>query len=50
VPHLPVSAHSNREIGKALGIEERTAKMHVATLRQKDGVNHRIARSVPALT
>ena len=50
VLHLLVSGHSNREIGKALGIEERTAKMHVAKLMRKAGVTNRIALSVHALT
>jgi DNA-binding NarL/FixJ family response regulator len=47
---LLVSGHSNREIGKALGIEERTVKMHVAKLMRKAGVTNRIALSVHALT
>jgi len=50
VLHLLVSGHSNREIGKALGIEERTVKMHVAKLMRKAGVTNRIALSVHALT
>lgn len=47
---LLVSGHSNREIGAALGIEERTVKMHVASLMRKAGVTNRIALSVHALT
>ena len=50
VLHLLVSGHSNREIGDALGIEERTVKMHVAKLMRKAGVTNRIALSVHALT
>ena len=50
VLHLLVSGHSNREIGKALGIEERTVKMHVAKLMRKAGVTNRIALCVHALT
>ena len=50
VLHLLVSGHSNREIGNALGIEERTVKMHVAKLMRKAGVTNRIALSVHALT
>ena len=50
VLHLLVSGHSNKEIGAALGIEERTVKMHVAKLLRKAGVTNRIALSVHALT
>ena len=50
VLHLLVSGHSNKEIGTALGIEERTVKMHVAKLLRKAGVTNRIALSVHALT
>ena len=50
VLHLVVSGHSNKEIGAALGIEERTVKMHVANLLRKAGVTNRIALSVHALT
>jgi DNA-binding NarL/FixJ family response regulator len=50
VLHLLVSGNSNREIGNALGIEERTVKMHVAKLMRKAGVTNRIALSVHALT
>ena len=50
VLHLLVAGHSNREIGQALGIEERTVKMHVAKLMRKAGVTNRIALSVHALT
>ncbi len=50
VLHLLVSGRSNREIGTALGIEERTVKAHVAKLMRKAGVTNRIALSVHALT
>jgi DNA-binding NarL/FixJ family response regulator len=50
VLNLLVSGRSNREIGVALGIEERTVKMHVTSLMRKVGVNNRIALSVHALT
>ncbi len=50
VLHLLVSGRSNREIGMALGIEERTVKAHVAKLMRKTGVTNRIALSVHALT
>ena len=47
---LLVAGRSNREIGEALSIEERTVKMHVAKLMRKTGVTNRIALSVHALT
>jgi DNA-binding NarL/FixJ family response regulator len=50
VLHLLVSGRSNKEIGAALAIEERTVKMHVASLMRKAGVANRIALSVHALT
>ncbi|HVP54213.1 MAG TPA: response regulator transcription factor [Candidatus Eisenbacteria bacterium] len=50
VLHLLVSGRTNKEIGAALGIEERTVKMHVAKLMRKAGVANRIALSVHALT
>ncbi len=50
VLRLLISGRSNREIGFALGIEERTVKAHVANLMRKTGVNNRIALSVHALT
>src|SRR6516164_373814 len=46
VLYLLVSGRSNREIGEALSIEERTVKMHVAKLMRKTGVTNRIALSV----
>jgi len=50
VLHLLVSGRSNKEIGSALGIEERTVKAHVAKLMRKTGVSNRISLSVHALT
>jgi len=50
VLHLLVSGRSNKEIGEALRIEERTVKAHVAKLMRKTGVSNRIALSVHALT
>ena len=47
---LLVAACSNKEIGSALGIEERTVKGHVARLLRKVGVQNRIALSVHAIT
>ena len=45
-----VAARSNKEIGSALGIEERTVKAHVAKLMRKVGVQNRSALSVHATT
>jgi DNA-binding NarL/FixJ family response regulator len=45
-----VAGRSNREIGQALQIEERTVKAHVAKLMRKVGVQNRIALSVHAIT
>ena len=45
---LLVAARSNREIAKALGIEERTVKSYVARLMRKVGVENRIALSIHA--
>ena len=50
VLELLVAGRSNKEIGKALGIEERTVKAHVAKLMRKVGVQNRIALSVHAIT
>ncbi len=47
---LLVAARSNKEIGSALGIAERTVKAHVAKLMRKVGVQNRIALSVHAIT
>jgi len=44
------AGRSNKEIGSALGIEERTVKAHVAKLMRKVGVQNRIALSVHAIT
>ena len=50
VLELLVVGRSNKEIGSALGIEERTVKAHVAKLMRKVGVQNRIALSVHAIT
>ncbi|HXE89640.1 MAG TPA: response regulator transcription factor [Terriglobales bacterium] len=47
--HL-VAGRSNKEIGAAMGIEERTVKAHVAKLMRKVGVKNRIELSVHAIT
>src|SRR5882724_1104357 len=50
VLEMLVLGRSNKEIGSALGIEERTVKAHVAKLMRKVGVQNRIALSVHAIT
>jgi DNA-binding NarL/FixJ family response regulator len=50
VLELLVAGRSNKEIGQALQIEERTVKAHVAKLMRKVGVQNRIALSVHAIT
>ena len=50
VLYLLVSGRSNKEIAATLEIEERTVKMHVASLMRKAGVTNRIALSVYAMT
>lgn len=50
VLELLVAARSNKDIGSALGITERTVKAHVAKLMRKVGVQNRISLSVHALT
>lgn len=50
VLELLVVGRSNKEIGAALTIEERTVKAHVAKLMRKVGVQNRIALSVHAIT
>jgi DNA-binding NarL/FixJ family response regulator len=50
VLQMLVVGSSNKEIGSALGIEERTVKAHVAKLMRKVGVQNRIALSVHAVT
>jgi len=47
---LLVAGRSNKEIGAAMGIEERTVKAHVAKLMRKVGVQNRVALSVHAIT
>lgn len=49
VLQLLVGGASNREIGKALNIEERTVKSHLASLMRKVGVQNRIALTMHAL-
>ena len=50
VLEMLVAGRSNKEIGTALGIEERTVKAHIAKLLRKVGVQNRIALSVHAVT
>lgn len=50
VLELLVASRSNKEIGSALGITERTVKAHVAKLLRRVGVQNRIALSVHAIT
>lgn len=50
VLELLIAGRSNKEIGAALSIEERTVKAHVAKLMRKVGVPNRIALSVNAVT
>jgi len=50
VLEMLVAGRSNKEIGAALGIQERTVKAHVAKLMRKVGVQNRIALSVHAIT
>jgi DNA-binding NarL/FixJ family response regulator len=45
-----VGGRSNKEIGDALGIEERTVKAHISKLMQKNGVKNRLALSVHVIT
>jgi len=45
-----VAGRANKEIGAALGIEERTVKAHVAKLLRKVGVQNRVALSIHAIT
>lgn len=47
---LLAAGRSNKEIGQALGIGERTVKAHVAKLLRKVGVRNRVALSVHAIT
>ena len=50
VLELLAGGRSNKEIGAALGIEERTVKAHISKLMQKNGVKNRLALSVHAVT
>ena len=47
---LILMARSNREIARALGIEERTVKAHVSRLMRKTGSENRIDLSMKALS
>ena len=49
VLELLVAGHANKEIGAALGIEERTVKAHVAKLLRKVGVDNRVTLSCTQL-
>lgn len=49
VLNLLVAGSSNREIGKVLGIGERTVKSHIGRLMRKTGVQNRIALSMHAI-
>ena len=50
VLELLVAGHANKEIGAALGIEERTVKSFVGKLMRKVGVENRVTLSVHAIT
>jgi DNA-binding NarL/FixJ family response regulator len=50
VLELLAGGRSNKEIGAALGIEERTVKAHVSKLMRKNGVRNRLELSVHAVT
>jgi DNA-binding NarL/FixJ family response regulator len=50
VLELLASGRSNKEIGSALGMAERTVKAHVAKLMRKVGVKNRISLSVHAIS
>ena len=49
VLEMLVVGRSNKEIGCALGIDERTVKSHVARLMRQVGVPNRIALSIHAV-
>jgi DNA-binding NarL/FixJ family response regulator len=44
-----VEGHSNKDIGRPLGIKERMVKTHLASLMHKVGVKNRIALSIFAI-
>jgi DNA-binding NarL/FixJ family response regulator len=50
VLELLVGRRPNKEIGAALGVEERTVKAHIAKLMRKTSVHNRLALSVHAVT
>jgi len=49
VLELILQAHSNREIARQLGIEERTVKAHVGRLMRKTGTDNRLELSMRML-
>ena len=49
VPKMLVVGLSNKEIGEALGIVERTVEAHIAKMMRKVGVHNRIELSVHAI-
>jgi len=49
VMNLILEAHSNREIARQLGIEERTVKAHVSRLMRKTGAENRIELTMRAM-
>jgi len=50
VLEMLVGGRSNKEIGAALGIEERTVKAHISKLMQKSRVKNRLELSLHAIT
>jgi DNA-binding NarL/FixJ family response regulator len=50
VLEMLVAGGSNKEIGSALGIEQRTVKAHIAKLMRKVGVQNRVTLSIHAIT
>jgi len=50
VLRMLVTGLSNKEIGKPLGIVERTVKAHIAKMMRKVGVQNRIELSIHAVT
>jgi len=49
VLELIMEAHSNREIARQLGIEERTVKAHISRLMRKTGADNRIELTMRAM-
>jgi DNA-binding CsgD family transcriptional regulator len=50
VLEMLVRGRSNKEIGAAPGIKERTVKAHTAHLMRKNGVQNRVGLSIHAVT